>query len=256
MMGSHADHLRVFDRRESLLQQVLEQPMDKCGLTEALEVSRSTVDRSIRELEGIGVVERGPEGYELTLRGRLMFEEYERFRRRIQSIDEATPVISGLPQDVAIDVAMLDGAEVVGGDLSMPFDPIERHLELLREADRIRVVGATVLPQYVETYHERIVGNGVRAEVALPGEMVERLLSSHREQFTEILDTGRLTLRELDERPPYSLAVLDGVEPRAGLLVYVADGIRGYLTNNSPMAVSWATQTFETYWENATPISP
>jgi predicted transcriptional regulator len=62
---------------------LLDSPKAKLELVDELDSSRSTVDRAIRELETLGLIERSPRGCKPTLCGQRAIQHYSRF-------DEAT----------------------------------------------------------------------------------------------------------------------------------------------------------------------
>ena len=64
-----SDVLSTLIQRESVLYAVDVAGCEKRDIVDAVPPSRSTVDRSIRELEAAGLVTRAPEGYRRTLLG-------------------------------------------------------------------------------------------------------------------------------------------------------------------------------------------
>lgn len=254
-MGDVSAAVPLLVRRAELLRLVSGSGVRKPELVERLDVSRSTVDRSVRELESVGLVLRDGSRCRLTVRGRLALDAYDRFVDRLAGIDRAGEVLDALPADCALDPAMLEGAEVVVAERAAPDRPLERYVALLERASRVRLVGTAVSPRYMEVYDRRVREEGLAVAAALPTRVVEQLATRYADEFAAMLATGRVELRELGEPPPYSLAVFDLRETtRVGLLVTVPDGVRGLLTNERREAVRWGVDTFERYWRAGEPV--
>lgn len=251
------DLLRTVGCRDEVLGVVAGagEPIPKARIVDGVEGSRSTVDRAVRDLESRDLVRRADGGWEATLAGRLLLEEYRSFRRRATGIDAAADVLAPLPADAPIDPAVLADAEVVRSGPSTPSRPIESHLAYVRAADRVRIVTTALSDRYVETYRTCIVERGLTVEAAcLPG-IVERLVGEYSEATGEMLDTGRFHLRELPEGPPFSHVVIEGPETtRINLMLYSPDGACSYVGTDDPAAVEWGESQFAHYWEQSRPV--
>jgi len=73
----------ALEKRARLLRMLADGPMDKPALRDALEVSRSTVYKALRELEELGLVHRVDDGYALTQFGRLARRKHDEFRATV-----------------------------------------------------------------------------------------------------------------------------------------------------------------------------
>jgi len=247
--------MAVVARRGDVLRALADGGERKCELDDELDVSRSTIDRAVRELEGLGLVERDADGYYRTLSGSLALDEYSRFWSRMDGVLNAREVLSPLPSDADVDPVVLNGAEVVLADRHSPLRPARRQIELVERATHVRAVAGAVLPQYVDAYYEGIVDRGMNAEIVLPTPVMERVVADHDDKFYDSLQTGRVDLRQLDRAPPYSLLVVSTPDgPVMGMLVYVQEGIKGFVGNDDPEAVAWARTRLDDYWADASLI--
>jgi predicted transcriptional regulator len=247
--------MAVVARRGDVLRALADDGGRKCELDDELDVSRSTIDRAIRELEALGLVEREGDGYYRTLSGSLALDEYSRFRSRMNGVLGAREVLSPLPSDADIDAAVLDDAEVVLADRHSPLRPARHQVEIVEGASHIRAAASAVLPQHVDAYYDGIVERGMHAEIVLSAPVMERVVADHDEKFHDTLTNGRVDLRQLDRDLPYSLMVASTPEgPVMGMLVYVQEGIKGFVGNDSPEAVSWARSRLDDFWSDASPI--
>lgn len=256
MRGSPADLLPMLARREQLLAVLQDEARTKSDLSSVLDISRSTVDRSVRELETQGVIERRDGGFGLSLCGRLLFEEFRQFRERSDDIAAADDLLTVLGPETDIDAAMLADAEVVAADRTTPYRPAERFLDRICEANAVDILSTAIGPKYVDVVHEQVVDEGLEYTVGATATVVERLVSEYASELREALSTDRMTLRELDDAPPFSVAVLDSSAGRAAsVLVYGNEGVRGFIDNDSRAAVEWAEGFVRRYWRDGTAIT-
>lgn len=249
--------LAVLTRRRSLLERLATTPTRKCDLTEDLDVSRSTIDRGIRELEQLDLIEREGREYRTTLAGELALAEYDRFSSRVSDVVDARDILSSLPPETAIDPTFLDGADVVVSQRPDPERPARELERLATSTDHHRGFGSAFLDHLVTVYRDAIV-DGLECEFVVTSDVLDRLVSRHHEAVSDALSTGRIELWEAAERTslPYCLIVSRG-EARtvATLLVYVDEGLKGIITNDDPAAVAWAESKLDEIWAAATPIS-
>lgn len=256
MAGPPADLLAVLSRRESLLRSLTDSPRSKRELVESLDVSRSTVDRAIRELQSEGVVERRDGGYALTLPGRILLEQYREFEQVVAGVDEAGELLSVLPADAELPPEMLADLEVTKSERTTPYRPVERFFELVEDAEAIRILSTAIGPQFVDAIHEQITEEGMAYTVAATESIVERLVSEYTRQLSEALATGHMELRELAADPPFTVAVLElPTATYAGVILYGSEGARGFLCNDAADAVAWANAYIDRHMERATPIT-
>lgn len=252
-----ADLVSLFARRDALLRSLADGPVRKSDLVDRLDVSRSTIDRSVRELTAAGVIERGDAGYELTLRGRLLFEEYQRFHDRARGVDRSDGILEVLPADAPVDPVLLADATVTESTRRAPYEPVEAHLELVTSATSMRLVSTAATGQYVDVVRQRVVDGGMEVSVACAPHVLDRLVAEYSDALQEAFETGRVELRELESSPPFSLAVVDHADGRCvSVLVYADDGIRGHLRNDDPAAVEWGEAFFERHWTRGDRVGP
>jgi predicted transcriptional regulator len=86
--GNSADVRQLLSQRADALSRLLDADRTKNELTEELDVSRSTVDRAVRELESNGLVRREGGTVTATLSGRLAYDSYRRFCAETEHVVE------------------------------------------------------------------------------------------------------------------------------------------------------------------------
>ena len=249
--------LDLLAQRADLLQTVRDDPTPKPELTDALGVSRSTVDRAVRQLETRGFVDRAAGTVSLTLKGRLVLDSYETFAARFAAIDGADVFLGSLPDDARVDPVLFRNATTVETTPVTPQRPTEAYRSLVANASRVRGYASRLLDSTVPTLRDRIVDSGLELDIVAEPAVLDALLGGHGDAVAAALDTGRLTLREGDERLAYSLMVVD--EPattHACALFYDDSGHTGFLHNDDPDAVEWATRVCDALRADADTLSP
>lgn len=241
----------ALDRRHAVLTAVGTEAVDKRELTEQVTVSRSTVDRGVRELERLGLIERVNGGFRRTLVGTLALAEYDRATERLEALAAAADVLSHLPADVEVDPSVLLGADVVEATSETPYRPLSYQNELVRGADRIYACATAVVPPQVEFYYNELVENGLELTVITTDATLDLLVSEHYERLVNALDTGRCEMFLVDEPIHYSVVVAERPAGDEMLVSVYDDGIVGTIGNSRPEAVAWAEDRVEAYLADA-----
>lgn len=244
--------LDLLAKRSDLLDLLRSGAMRKGDLVDGADVSRSTVDRALRELQLSGLVDRTSDGFVLTLCGRLMLAEYESFVERLANLCRSQAIIAALPAEASIEPALLDGAEITLPEPQVPMKPVLRFEELIGSASRIRGFSPAVLPSYVDLFHRRVTDEELSVELVLEEGVVRRLATNYAEELGDALDTGKVTIRESPHPLPYGLVVTGAGE--VGVVVYDESSIAGVITNDREAAYEWAMERYGQVREEATVI--
>lgn len=249
--------MAVVARRGMVLRIVGTDGVRKQRIVEELDISRSTVDRAIRELEAVEFVERSSDGtYHRTLPGRMALEEYDSFAARMDGIMSSVDLLSSLPMDAPCDAEVLEDATVVVAERHSPYMPVNHFDDLVDRSQAVYGIETAVLPQHVTVYHEKLTSGDLTARVVVTEAVVEHLMSAYKTELREGLETGQLELRQTSTSIPYSLLVGETAKgPEMGLVVYAQGGVRGFIRNEAPEAVQWARRQIDGYWESAVPLS-
>jgi len=247
--------LETVARRSSVIETLLEARADKRELEEALDVSRTTIDRAIDRLGDAGCVCYHDGTWGVTLLGRLAYEEYDRLSERYRSLVAARSLLDQFPSETAIDMRLLTGAEVSVAEPPAPHTPLAELESLLDGCEHVRGLSSVVLPKYISLLYESTVENGVDTTVVFDADLVEYLRTHHAETVSDVLEAEGGAIWQCDQRPPFSFTVVD--ERVVWFAVYdEAGGLRGSIANDSPGAVAWATEAFRSYRQRAEPVLP
>lgn len=248
------EFLSVLSRRDGVLRSIDADVIGKRELVDRVDASRSTVDRSVRELEQAGLVERIDGGYRRTLAGELALREYDAFTSRIESLAATTDLLGALSPDSDVDAALFDGGDVVRAERHSPQAPVTALCDLVESADRVRSLCPAVFPRVIDAYVDG-VERGMTAKLVFAPAAAERVVSAYSADLSAALDTGRLTVRQSPTDPPFGVVVAetDGI-PVAGVLLFDEQGATAFVRNDDEEAVAWARRRLDTAWENATAL--
>lgn len=242
-------------RRQELLAELAEGEREKPDLVAACSASRSTVNRAIRDLETLGVVERRAGGYGLTLAGRLLVERFADLTAAMADVVAAGDLLSALPPDALVDPRLLRGASVSRSREPAPNRPLDHAVELVESADRLRgFLPAITLPRLPRLFHDRVC-DGLDAELVYEGRLVDEVLAEQTELVAEMVAHGFRAFRAPEL--PFGLLVTEDDEGEHVCVAVYGEraDLRGVVHNDSPPAVEWARECYAAYREEATEIT-
>ncbi|AXG11364.1 helix-turn-helix transcriptional regulator [Haloplanus rubicundus] len=242
------------DRRLDTLRTLGEAPASKAGLSERIDVSRSTAERSIRELETHGFVAASDEGYRVTVAGRLALAAHDERRRRTATAAAVAPLFDGVDLSFDVDLSVLDGARVVEAHPHAPNRPVECVAALVADATHVSVYTGRFLSRHARLYHDRVL-DGMTGTFVATDRVIDRQRSARPGEMREAMDLGRVALCRLDRDDPVSLVLAETPDgPEMGLVVYRDETPRGFVGSDDPAATRWARDLHERLWAAATPL--
>ncbi|WP_435346793.1 helix-turn-helix transcriptional regulator [Haloarchaeobius sp. HRN-SO-5] len=256
MGGDDVDEtMGLLSKRRSFLASLQDSPKEKPALASDCGVARSTVDRAIRELEVAGLVDRGDDGFELTIPGRLVFDQFRAFERSIDAICSADDWLPMLPRHDIVDPVMLLGGEVTRADIHAPDKAMQETLDLVSTAARVRGVSPAVHGAYVETFDDRIQNEGMDTDLVFSADALTELTTTYAEYMRKEFPEN-VSIYQIDELPPLGLMLVDHEDgtTEASFGLYTDNGVQVVVRNTADAAVDWLTREFEAYRDRATEI--
>lgn len=241
-------------KRWDVIDRLRDGPKDKRALVGDIDCSRSTVDRAIRELESMGIVEYRDGEYTVTPIGETIAGGLEEVMEAVETRLELEPFLEWIPEeefDLALD--HLSGAELWVPEPGDPWAMVNRHVVVLEEANDIRCVLPLTGLHAHEAVYEQVVDGGGRAELIVTPDVARtfRTDPAYADMTAELAATGRYRVFRYDDPIPYFVGVIDdtvqfgadeGGEPRA------------LLESTSPEVRRWAETEIEEYRRGATPV--
>lgn len=243
-------------QRSDVLECLLEEPRDTRSLVDKLDISRSTVNRSVRDLEQLDLIEYRDGQYHITLSGRLAFHEFWNYVQCLGSIIAAQEVLNNLASDCDIDARAVVEAEVVVPEPAAAYIPGERIEELVRHADRWKGLAyAQSHSGVIDLVHKQIMEEEMTIDVVFRTELWEYAQSAYQEKLDTWRDTGRFQAFTVDSLP-FGLQIIEtGIKKHVCILAYNQDDqLQGLIVTESEPTVEWAEETYQKYRELATPV--
>lgn len=255
-MSSPAEIFPLLARRADLLDALRGTERTKSELADALSVSRSTVDRTVRDLESHDLVERG-DAVSLTLSGALALDAFDRFADQLGTLDEISSLLDSLPTDANVDPVLLRNAAVVNPSRVAPQRAVETYRELVGDATRVRGFVSAVLDTNVSTFREQIVERDVPVELVLAPDALDVLVASHDDAIVEARASGNFSLYRATTTLEYSLMLVEhGSVTYVCGLFYDDSGRVGLVRNDDPDVVAWAEDVYEAIRSDAEALLP
>ncbi|SEO73168.1 Predicted transcriptional regulator, contains HTH domain [Halogranum amylolyticum] len=246
--------MEVLLRRSSFVEAFAEGQKDKRTLVEELSCSRSTVDRSIRELETLGVAECVDGKYCLTPFGEMARTAFADFEERLDQWFRFAPFLQWLPHDeLGLDVELLADADLYLPEPGDPWAMVNRHVTVAAQASEMRLVLPLTGLHAHRVIRERIVDAGAQATVVTTSEVVHTYQSddAYAPLTEEMAETERYALYQYDDPVPCFVGLLDGT-----VQIGVDDGgePKALVEGESPALREWAEATIDEFERAATPV--
>lgn len=248
----------VLARRTTVLETVANGRHAKRDLVEALSVSRSTVDRAIRELETHDLVRRLDGEYRITLTGRLLLSARGKYVDCVLGTSRVGDLVAHLPADADTPIEMFSRAEAYRPNQPNPHRPTELLQELAGRAVRHRgVLQQRTTLSAREVFRERAIDGEVDIEYLVSPSMWEWLWSEKPGLVTEMIEEGGVEFYEATALP-FDFGLL--TTPEATNLIVVAyddnGTLQGVLRSTDEAAVQWGSELFDDRQASATRLDP
>ncbi|MFB6125002.1 MAG: helix-turn-helix transcriptional regulator [Halanaeroarchaeum sp.] len=243
-------------RRRAMLAALREGPSTKRELETTLDVSRSTVDRAVRQLEGVDLVRREHGAIALTLPGRLVHDGLAEFVAGFEGVQRASTMLADLDADVSVPFALFPDAMVIEATKASPHLPVVALRQFLDDARTVESVATALHPDYVDAYRDIVVEQGTEAEIVVQTGVLDELLATYWQPVEEALDTGRVTFYETDAESVVSLKIAETDTEEVAILVYGDRGVEGFVRSDNRRAVEWAREEYERIREGAQLVAP
>lgn len=255
-MASPVDDVAFLVRSETrvnVLRAVDAGPHDRQELATATETPRSTLGRTLSELEEYGWITRTGRNYEITTAGSLILDRFDPLVDVVTVQEKLGEAVELLPTDkYDLPVEHFADATFVTPSEHNPTAPFEYGVEQLRSIDEFRGVASAVPRQYVRAIHRGVVGNTFTAELALTDSYLDGIREDDDalELWCEVANTDTV-FRRVTAPVPFVLLVLDDV---VHLWLCNAHGeTEGLVESDHSAVLSWANTTVTDFLEGAPP---
>lgn len=237
--------IELAGHRQHVLDYLRDGPFPKRSIIDALDHSRSTVDRAVRELIDAGLVAEREGGYETTVTGVLALRLSRRTERNARALDTAAPMLRPLWKEEPIGIEFLREAEGTLLRESESVTPLSGLQSALRNASEIRaLLPAVPTVDHLDLLRSRALRDDIPVRLVCSPELFERLSEQHPDWLRGLVIEGAGSLSTAAVPEP-ALYVVDVADRRvAFLLVYDGESPHALLRNGTAEAVEWADEWF------------
>jgi predicted transcriptional regulator len=235
----------LLDRRE-FVQALRDGPKDKRTLVSETDLSRSTVNRAIRDLEGKGLVERTNGEYRPTAYGKLLADEFTSLLDTAAFAWNVRDVLEQVPTDeLGFDLARLADATITTPTPANPSAPLERVVEIKRGASTLRSLASGRSPGALDAHERGLETGDAEFESVLSAQLLSWLADDpdRRQQVADLLAYDDLDVYVYDDDITVPLGITEDV---VFFGVVSPEGAPVALVESTDRAVrDWAVETFE-----------
>jgi len=250
--------LEVLRRRETVLAALVGEHRGKRALVDALPVSRSTVDRAVRELETHDLVERVDGEYRATLTGELLLSARREYVERVAGTGRVGDLLAHLPTNVDLPVNAVASADVYRPEGPEPHRPGEFLRGLVRRAVRHRgLLVEQATPNAPDLIRDRVCSGDLDVEYLISPAMREYLWTERPALVREMVHEGGTTFHETAGLP-FDYGLLTTAETTYFIVVVHDDhgSLQGVVCNDAPAAVGWGRTTYDRHRADARQVDP
>ncbi len=242
----------ILQRRSELLYTIIKSPCTKAEIVEKLDVSRSTVSRGLKSYEEKGCIEYQNGKYRATIFGKLLFEEYDRYQKRIQSLSDTAEIISTLPEATGLPSNFIHTATKHPANPEIPAKAFQSSNELLYSSDQLCGVGTYSLPAWRGAIKKAVIEKDLKAQIIIEEDLLTGLIEMEDHRIESLKGRNNITFYTTKESLPYAIWVMgSNQQSYAGVAVRENGALQGVLLNEDEEAVQWAREQYETHLKQA-----
>jgi tetratricopeptide (TPR) repeat protein/predicted transcriptional regulator len=242
------DVMELVASRRPLLDCIESTPHDTRTLNDALDLSRSTINRATQTLSVTGLVERTTDGYALTPAGQRVLTQYRTSLATFGNILAAKDVLIMLPPDAPLPPELLTEATVTQPENPRPYHLPPGIQERIGAAERVRLcLPALATPRLLDCCHQGVVQDGLALELLTSPELFETLTNEFPGPLAEMATapTGDCTAYEVTSSvslPSFGLVIAEtATATTISVLIYSThQTIEGVIHTETAAASQWA----------------
>lgn len=243
-------HLFASSHRLALLRELRSSPADTKTLTDALSISRVTVQRHLNHCSDHGWVRKVDGRYELTPVGDRVCAATTTYLDRLTVLEENSDVIDSLAAiDGSFDPLLLSDATVSVAKPTDPHEPIYHYRNAIADTTTETVRG--ILPIFSELLievHRDLLDAGVETELVAPRPVLEAAPLPVSE-----LPSPKFAVYMLEETLEFGVTLTD---ERTFVGTYDNGAFVACIESTEPAFREWACEIYERYHQQATRVRP
>lgn len=243
------------EHRTAVLDELARRPCDRAELRAATGASPPTLSRILSDFQGRRWIERSGPTYALSPIGAFVVDRFAELRRAMETGQRLRDVVPWLPREMeGFAVELFADATVSFPGPGYPSEPIERVLQLVEGAERMRGFGyVTLKANALETVCRAIIG-GMEFEFVYPPAAIDTLFSWNPALSLEASACANCTEFVHDGLPDVDWCGLCLYDERVAICCNdVGTGVLAAVVDtDSPAAFEWAEAVYDQYRGEAT----
>lgn len=240
--------------RVDVLRSLAEERHTRDELASATGASQATLGRILEDFDERSWIRREDGQYVATATGRLVADGFTNLLDVLETESELRAIVRYLPTHAMdFDLGHLADATITTPSQTRPNAPVQRLLDLLRDAEDVRIFSHAFNEQTLSVIAEHTSGGGTFRGV-FSRTAIDALAddSELRQRLTSLLDSDGATVRIRADGIPLAVTIADDV---VHLLLRDENGVLQASIDSDERAVrSWAHDTFDHYWRTAEPL--
>lgn len=249
------EFLALSANRVEVLRLLSEGRHTRGDLAEETGASQATLGRILGDFEERSWIRREDGQYVATATGRLVADGFTDLLEILETESELRDIVRYLPTHAMdFDLRRLADATVTVPSQTRPNAPLQRQLDLARNADEVRVFSHAFNEQSLSLAHERAASGEQSFRGVFSRRAIDALAGDDelRGQLAALLETDCAAVRVKEEGIPLAVTVADDA---VHVLLRDENGVLQASVDTVDDAVrSWAKDTFDHYWRTATPL--
>lgn len=202
--------------------------------------------RALNEIEKLGLVEELAGKYQLTVYGRLVFEQYERFNNSVEDIHRASDFLPAFSAEEGPDFKAIKDAVIIKPTNQQPDRPIRVLEQKVTQGDTVKGIISTALILNIISTCPNLSEKQV--SFLVDNQILQHFRRRQAEKYARIQDSSSIEIREVSEQMTYGLVLLGGNSPEVLFIFYNEDGgLKGIISNDSEPALDWFRGKYGTY---------
>ena len=251
------EFLASSQHRVGVLDALIETPCDRRDLRTATGASSPTMGRILNDFRDRNWIERDGHTYRLTVLGEFVADRFAEFSDAMVVERRLRDISPWLPTELdGFSVELLTDAVVSYPGPGYPYEPLDRHVQLVEETETIRGFGMVLLKANVLEVYFDCLFDGLTVEMIYPPHVFETMLAWNPDIVTAAIARDNYTVMLHDDLPNSEWCGICLSDDRVSLCCYEPDTgmLQSLIDTDDPDAYSWGESMVEQYRAEAQPL--